>query len=218
MDLAGYTVTIQIADGTYTAGLSIASPWTGGGRVTVQGNGSTPANVVINCASSSCMIVTAVLPGILHIKDMKLVSSGGGSTGIEHAGAGTLNFSNIDFGACGSWHMSCSRSGAFVDAVGDYAISGGAAGHVLAMMFGVVRLNGATVTLTGTPAFGVAFVYLSRAGLLSAEVMTFVGSATGARYSVDSGSIIYTGGGGATYFPGNASGAGGTTSGGGFYN
>ena len=44
-------------------------------------------------------------------------------------------------------------------------------------MFGAVRLNGATVTLTGTPAFGVAFAYLTRAGLLSAEVMTFVGSA-----------------------------------------
>ena len=47
--------------------------------------------------------------------------------------------------------------------------------------------------------------------------MTFVGSATGARYSVDTGSVIFTGGGGANYFPGNAAGSGGTTSGGGFY-
>lgn len=217
LDLGGYTVTIQIADGTYSAGLSIASPWTGGGRVTVQGNASTPANVLVNCAASSCIRVDATLPGLLTVKDMKLISPGGGSTGIDHQGIGTIAYSNIDFGACASWHIAAGKPGAFIDCIGNYSISGNAAGHMLAAYGGQIRCTGRTITLAGTPAFALGFVYVTRGGLLDAEVDTFSGAATGSRYSIDSGGIVYTGGGGASYFPGSSSGSGGTTSGGGYY-
>lgn len=217
LDLNGYTVTIMVADGTYTAGLLISSPWTGGGAVVIEGNVATPANVLLNCAASACLSVTATLQGTLLIRGFKLVSTGGASTGLNHAGVGVMNFSNIEFGACSSWHIAAAASGARIVAVGSYKISNAAAAHILSLNYGIVQITGATVTLTGTPAWGVACVYATRAGMVIAEVVTFSGSATGARYAIDSNSVVYTGGGGSNYFPGNSAGSGGATPGGGVY-
>ena len=63
-----------------------------------------------------------------------------------------------------------------------------------------------TVTLTGTPAFA-PFVYADRMGLIDASGMAFVGAATGSRYIGTNAGGIATGGGGASYFPGNAVGS-----------
>jgi hypothetical protein len=57
LDLSIYNVTIQIADGTYTAGATVNAPWIGAGDITLQGNVSTPANVVISTTSAHCISV-----------------------------------------------------------------------------------------------------------------------------------------------------------------
>ncbi len=214
LDLSGYAVTIQVADGTYTAGLTIASPWTGGGAVVLQGNSGTPANVHIS-ASSHCIRNTALLPGPFTVKDIKLSSSGG--NGISNEFNAAIFFANVVFGTCTGWHLAVPRPGATVEATGNYSIVGSASGHFFAALGGLVYVTSRTITLTGTPTFATAFAYSIRMGIIDAEALAFSGSATGSRYGMSDGGLIFTGGGGASYFPGNASGGGGTTTGGGFY-
>jgi hypothetical protein len=206
LDLAGKTVTIQVGDGTYPAGLSVSGPWTGGGAVIVQGNAGTPANVLIG-TSGDCVSVSCNLPGALTVKDLKLTSSGG--KGISHTGGGTLNYSGINFGSAGAYHIYSGTSTSIVQATGKYSISGGASAHYVALNGGTIITTGVTATLTGTPAFGtgLAFAFASRLGFITAESMTFTGSATGKRYNADTNAVIATSGGGANYFPGNSSGS-----------
>lgn len=74
-------------------------------------------------------------------------------------------------------------------------------------------LDGITVTLSGTPAFSVAFATASRAGVVQVNANTYSGSATGTRYAASTNGVIFTNtGGSATYLPGN--GAGTTATGG----
>jgi hypothetical protein len=62
------------------------------------------------------------------------------------------------------------------------------------------------VTLTGTPTFSTAFV-LASAGSLFAPANTFVGGATGTRYTAQLNGVIFTGSKSLTYFPGSAAGS-----------
>lgn len=204
LDLAGFTVTIQLADGTYTAGLAIAKPWTGGGAITIQGNNGTPANVLVS-TSGDCLNVSCLLPNILTIKDLKVVSSAG--SGIFHSGVGTINFQNVNFGACAVYQFIALGGSATIVATGNYAISGGAVYHMFGGAGGSVFVEGLTITLTGTPAFSGAFAIAKSLGAIVADGNTYSGSATGTRYSVTLNGIINTAGGGANYFPGNSAGA-----------
>ncbi len=57
LDISTFNVTIQLADGTYSAGASVGSPWVGSGTVTLTGNSGTPANVVLD-VSGTCVQVS----------------------------------------------------------------------------------------------------------------------------------------------------------------
>lgn len=67
----------------------------------------------------------------------------------------------------------------------------------------MIRTFGVSVTLTGTPSFSAAYARADSLGLFRSNGMSFSGSASGTRYTVDSNAVIYTAGGGATYFPGS---------------
>jgi hypothetical protein len=208
LDMGGYTVTIQIGDGTYTGGLLINKPWIGG-NITVQGNSGTPANVVIS-TSEDCIACTVAIPGIFIIKDMKLTSSA--SVCIAHFGIGTLQFGNLNFGsATAAYHIGAFTTGASVNAISNYTISGGASIHWACVGGGRIEAAGLTITLTGTPAFSYKFAVVTQGlGNIRCSSNTFSGSATGARYIIDSNGVIFTNGAGATYLPGDAAGSVGT--------
>ena len=204
LDLGGFTVTIQLADGTYTAGLAVSGPWTGGGSVVLQGNAATPGNVVINSAGYFGVVVTAPLPGTLTVQHLRLVC---GASGIHHGASGLLRFSNIEFGACGAYHMETNAPGAKIEASGSYTITGNAVIHWLANAQGLIVVAGKTVTLSGTPAFSAAFAYATRLSQIQGYANTFSGTATGTRYLVDGNSLIFTNGAGASAYPGNSAGS-----------
>lgn len=206
LDLAGFTVTIQLADGTYTGSSAFNFSWTGGGAIVIQGNSSTPGNVIIGTTSANCFSNNGVLPGILTVKDMELRTTTSGS-GISNSGVGSIQFQNVNFGACATAHLVTNAKSSKIQAVGNYAINGSSGFHMLSLR-GEIEISARTVTLTGTPAFGTAFAYASREGYIGAEANTFSGSATGPRYAVSSNAVIYTGGGGVNYFPGNSAGSG----------
>ena len=214
IDLGAYSVTIQVADGTYTASVTMR-PYIGTGAVTIQGNSTTPANVVLSTTSAHCINNSS--RSALTVKDVKIQTTTSGY-GVVASNGGLVSINNVDFGACANGHMYIDTYGR-VTAAGSYAISGSAPAHVIPNLQGSFTMNSGTVTLTGTPAFSSAFLYCSSLGFAYingvGSAVTFSGSATGKKYDVLLNSVVNTGGSGTNYLPGDSA---GTTSSGGLYN
>lgn len=215
LDLSGFTVTIQIADGTYTGGLSIAAPWSGGGTIVVQGNSGTPSNVLISVTSNNAIANSSTLPGKLTVKDLKLQSATSGAL-LLNSGVGLIEFSNIVFGAAaGSGHIVASGPAARITGAGNYSITGGGSTHNESIYGGLVLINGVTVTITGNPTFSSAFAFAWRTGTVDVYGNTYsvTGSVTGVRSNAVENGVIITGGQSNTaYPPGSSNGV--TSSGG----
>jgi len=201
LDCSTYTPTIQIAAGTYTGGNTLRS-FLGITGAVIIGDETTPANVVISTTSANCFYADGVV-GTWHLRGMKLQAATAG-IGIVSANGSVVKFQNLDFGACAFFHMQIYGYAA-INASGNYSITGGALYHLLAYsaFFGAY---GRTITLTGTPAWGTAGFECAQAGVVDLRAVTFSGAAAGKRYNVVSNGIIDTGGGGATFIPGNSAG------------
>jgi hypothetical protein len=209
IDTAGFTVTVQVANGTYTASTSLGAVY-GGGEAIVRGDETTPANVLVSVTNDYCFKRIGPKPGYWHVRGFELRTTGGGSALFAQDGA-TLYFQKLKFGACASSGIGAHRSG-FINATGSFEISGNMPAWIVASAGSFIDVAGAIVTLTGTPAWSGQGIYASRGSVVEVHAMTFSGTATGTRYSVESNAIIFTGGGGASYLPGN--GAGGSSGGG----
>jgi hypothetical protein len=206
VNLNQQTVTIRVADGTYTGGVSINTafinpPNTG---VIVEGNTTTPSNVLLNLTNANGFTVTN--GAILTVRGFKIQIATSGS-GFYVNQRGVIYWSSIDFGTVPSFHMDVFQDG-FAQSVGNYSISGGAVGHMHAMQGGKILNNLNTVTITGTPAFGSFFIGVAGPGSAQCIGQTYTGSATGQRFLVHNNGFIDLGntGGSITYFPGNVAG------------
>lgn len=206
LDLGGHSVTINVADGTYTAGASMVA-LVGGTSLTIQGNSGAPANVLISTTGANCF--TSLVSGIgFYIKDMKLTTATSGSC-LAALNGGLITFGNINFGTSAGNQIDAQTNGA-INAASNYSISGGAPVHCFAGQSATLQVVGRTITITGTPSFSVCFAGSNISGLVFFYSTTFSGSATGKRYDVSLNAVIYTNGGGANYFPGNSAGSAAT--------
>ncbi len=201
LDLSIYTVTVQIADGTY-AGITATAVPVGANSIVFQGNAAAPANVVINSANG--FFIGG--PAQITVKDLKLACSGT-CLYTQHPGA-ALKFANLDFGASGDHIRSDAGQ---IYGIGNYAISGGAGRHLLG---GPISLSNIAVTLSGAPNFSGAFALIAGLSAITLWNVTWVGAATGQRYSVSGNGVINTFGQSTTWLPGSVAGA---TSAGGQY-
>lgn len=208
LDLGGFAANIAIADGTYTSGLIINKPWVGGNIVI---SGSLAAIVRTN---GSCISSSGPLSGVVTINGLKLEAAGSNARAISHTNQGVIQFSGAEFGACVSAHILAGAPGAIVRATGNYTISGPSPTHWAASNGGYVNVAGRTISVLNEPAFSTAFANISALGLALINSNTFMGAATGARYSVTGNGVAVTGGGGANYLPGTLA---GSTSAGGQY-
>jgi hypothetical protein len=212
-------VTINVADGTYTGGVSVTSSWSGGGTLTWTGNAGTPANCLVSTTNASCFLISgAQMSGPMIVNGFKLTSATSGS--LLNIGGGASAFlkgTNLDFGASASNHLECTGSaGARMQLTGNYTISGNAGFHLFAIGQANIQCNSMTVTLTGTPAFTI-FCYATRMAFIDVEAVTYSGGASAGttRYVAGENSVIYTNSSAnPTYFPG---GTGGSTQSGGQY-
>ena len=206
LDINGFNVTIQVADGTYTGAVILknVAGFSAAGNLTIQGNNTTPSNVLVSVISASAFAADG-LSSTWDIKDLKIQTTTSGYCLFAQNGS-AIRFGNLDFGACAGNHIVAQYGGASITAISNYKISGGAGAHA-EVAAGVVSLQGRTVTLSGTPAFSYTFANAWRGGLLVADFMTFSGSATGSRYSATMNGVIVVGGGGASYFPGSSAGS-----------
>lgn len=212
VDRNGQAVTISVADGTYTAGVSMTSGWTGAGTVTFTGNTGTPSNCVISVTSGNCFQFTnnvlATIGG-----GFKLQTTTSGSAVRSETGAVVTISGAMEYGACATNQLHSINGGRIIVAA-NYTISGGCSVHAAgAGPASLVNIAGLTITLTGTPAWGVAFAQGFNLGnVIASSTCTFSGSATGARYTATLNGVVRVDGAASTYFPGNS--AGSTASGG----
>jgi len=207
----GKTVTIQIANGTWTTPI-VAKSFEGDGTIIIRGDPSTPSNVVISTTSAICFTAENI-SGLYKLVGLKFQTTTSGDH-IWAVGPVVVEFESCDFGAAaGARHHISSFFGARVTATGNYSITGGAGSH-LNSVEAALDIRSRTVTLTGTPAFSVAFAQAGRLANIMASGATFSGSATGVRFIANNNGVIFTNLAGLTFFPGNAA---GTTSTGGQY-
>jgi len=210
LDLGAFDVTIQLADGTYTAGCNATAPRLGTGTVTIQGNEAHPENVVVTAASVGCFRVAS--GAALVVKDMELRTTGS-VHGLVALLGGHIQFGNVRFGSCGGVHLRAEIA-ALIEAAGNYSIVAGAASHFNAGLAGIIRVMSRVVTLTGTPAFSSAFAQGATGGQTVLVGNTFSGAGSGKRYDVSLNAALNVGGAGVNYLPGSVA---GTTATGGQY-
>jgi hypothetical protein len=208
-DTYGNNISVSVADGTYAAGVSVSRALVGGGTLEFVGDTANPAACAINASNASCFTVVA---GNLTVSGFKCTATGsvaGQGSAIVASGAGILNFSFMNFGACTQFHIYASSGGNVTANNITYTISGNASGHIVTGQ-GFVNILTATVSIPAA----VAFTYFAESavqGALQTLAMTFTGTGvagtTGQRYTASLDSVITTNGGGANYFPGSTAGA-----------
>ncbi len=202
LDLSIYNVTIQVANGTYTGAIAVIAPWIGRGIVTLKGDTTTPSNVVLSTTGDT---ITMSGGGALYVEGFRLSSSGNRTMNVGPRSE--LRFSSVEFNASTSEHILLNGTGAYVFGYGNYSIIAGSNYHIRCQGGSYCQIQLRTITLTGTPAFGVAFVYAQQSAVLGINANTYSGAATGPRYLVATNGVINTGGGGTSYFPGSLAGS-----------
>ena len=210
LDLSGYSVTVQVADGTYGGGVTQNSPQVGAGDVSFVGNTTTPANCLIHVTSGNPFLANGGSTKF-SVDGFELRTTTSGNC-VEAVGGAVITIGpKVNFGPCATRHVVAARAGQIIVSTG-YAISGGASAHFYAENAGIIFSNNDTFVLSGTPAFS-SFCQALTGGNMRITGATFSGTgATGMRYNASGNAVVNTNGGGASYFPG--SGAGATASGG----
>lgn len=212
LDNGGYAITIDVGNGTYTAGVTLKA-FVGSGAITITGDTATPANVVIN-PTSATGILAQYCGQLWYVTGVKITTTTAGHAVICIGNGTVLTLGLVEFGAVpnGYSHMFASNKGQ-ITFNGNYNVSGGTGAggfHMLMISEGVISPFGRTVTITGTLAIG-WWCYCDRASFCEAYSMTFTlsggATVTGVRYFGGALSCIFVNGGGASYFPGNSAGS-----------
>ncbi|ABM32312.1 hypothetical protein C8E08_3924 [Paracidovorax citrulli] len=200
LDCGNNDVTISIGSGAF-APFETRDP-IGSGAVAIVGAGA--AATSISTASGSCINVPAGSRKYT-ISGIKLSSSdstfGGNAISVDIGSQ--LSAGDIDFGACGNFHVNC--SGTII--LRGYKISGSARVHWYASNGAKIICAGWTITLAGTPNFSTSFAYADCLSLLRVNENTYSGTATGVQYNVFANSAIFVNGAGESYLPGNSVGS-----------
>lgn len=205
LDINGYTVTIQVGNGTYTGAVNLKNVvgFEDIGNLIIQGDTTTPSNVVVSVTGNHCFS-TSNLRVIWKIAGFKLTTTTSGAC--LRCEDGHFEFANCEFGSCAGSHIYVLNNG-YIGCYGNYSISGSAINHWIAAQQGRIVCTGKTITLTGTPAFSAAFANGQYLSLQIVNGNTYSGSATGVRYSVIQNAVIYTNG---ATLPGSSAGTTGT--------
>lgn len=202
LDLGGFNVTVQVADGTYGAGLYVVGAQVGAGRIVFAGNAATPGNVVV-ANTSNLYTFIAEAGAFFSVKDMQVSSALRGC--LLASRGGVIYFANLRIGAAAQHQIRAEDQGR-IFAEGNYAVVASAGqSHWNTVGGGVIRVQGRTVTLTGTPNFPNGFAWATTCSAQFVNNNTFAGAGTGPCYFAETNSTILAGG-VASYLPGNAAG------------
>ena len=208
LDTGTYTVTIQIADGTY-AGANQLGVIVGSGSVVINGNSGTPANVLISTGSSPAF-QSPNGSGAWTIQNLKTTTSSWGI--MANSPSIAISISKVVFG--GSGIAIGAMLGGHALVTGNITITASQTYLYWARDAGIINAgNSLTITFTGSPTF-TEIAHAEALGYIISYGCTFTGAITAKKYSAILNGVINTSGSGAAYFPG---GTAGTTATGGQY-
>lgn len=191
LDLGSNTVTVYVRAGNYggfylrplVTSAAVSSP------VSIIGDLVTPANIAVS--SSGNTIAADGVKGY-SIAGIRVASSG--ASGVFAQNNAVITLVGVTFGFCTSSHISA-YLGATVLVNGSYTIELNAATHIACYgNSSVIVESGSVITLSGARAFSTAFVTSSMLSFVLFSSVSFVGTATGTRYSATFNGAIYTGG------------------------
>lgn len=201
-DLAGNTITFQLADGTHdvAAAATAIRSTDSKGQIIIQGNTGNSAAVILKPSSGG---LTANGLADIEVRYMTIQSPGG--NGLSAAAGGRLTVgAGVVFGACSGRHLSASDGGTIIIQAA-YTINGAAAAHWQSVNRGsILSLASYVITITGTPAFSSAFAECQFQSIIKTGGSTFSGSATGPRKTVLGVSALIRGG---VTLPGDSAGS-----------
>jgi hypothetical protein len=184
VDLASFTVTIQVADGTYT-GQIVPKSYIGAGPVTIRGNPATPANVVFS--HTTHVIDMGGVVGKYVFNGLKVQNTGGIGFFL-HAGS-HMDFANVTFGAIAGQALYLSEGSSAMQ-TGPITISASVSTWAWVEMGASLTMVLQTINLVGTPNFASQFIAATRTGVVVCTSNTYTGTATGKQYSVDTNGVL----------------------------
>jgi hypothetical protein len=209
-DLAGFPVTIRLADGVYAEEAGKDNVVFCDGRIPGQvgpirfvGNSSHPEKVILSATSNNIFEIIATWA---YVDGMTLTGTGS-TVGLLSYFDARITFANLIFGPMGEG-IHLSAAGGIIMPFSDYEITGGAGYHLLSQTPGSrIDIDRKTITLSNTPKFSAAFAVAQNLAMISANGNAFAGTeATGIRYIVRNNGIIQADG-NAEYIPGDAAGS-----------
>lgn len=196
-----FSVTIQIADGSYVGAATPAWP---GPPLIINGNSVTPGNVVVG---SGALGITVNTGGTVTIQNLKVQAASGSGVYCTNA---SVTLGVVYFGACGVAHVYCDPGGSLTFTQ-NVAIYGSAPIVLNAAGLGQINMKNITCTIVN-PITVTDFAVASYCGIIGSQGVTFAGAGnvTGGKYIGSANGVINTGGSGASYFPGTTAGSVGT--------
>lgn len=202
LDLNGFTATVDIGNGTYTAGVTCTGMppgWDDASPIIFTGDTTTPANVIISTTSAHCF--AAQDDACIYVEGVEMRTTTGGDCLLAARGS-TVRHGNVRFGVCAAFHKETTDYGKMYNS-GNYTISGNAVAHQHVTGGSYQLMSSATVTLSGTPAFSSFFLGVN-GGYSQYVALVFSGAATGPRFLIHQNGVVQTDGANIdTYFPGN---------------
>ncbi len=201
LDLGEFSLTINLAASATAYTLSSANYFIGGNAINIVGAGSASTKI------DSIVLSPSTLPQPVTF-DGLTVQSTGADPAAQILTVGVVNFSDlindVVFGATPSQHVLAAGSGCFVG-IGTCTIAANASNFCVSSSGGSIAVFG-TITLSGTPNFNSAFVWVQDAVSTFINFgVTFSGSATGQRFLINSGTVNVNDAAG-TFLPGNVAG------------
>lgn len=199
LDQSIYTVTIQLADGNYSAGGAFTiSP---SGPIVINGNSGTPANVVVDAATAIAVACVA------NITLQNFEAKGSANSISMSAGASVTLGAGMRLTGAG---VSLNLNGLCNLTVGAVTVTfaDNKTAWLLATGNALVVMASSTLSFSGTPAWSSYGIGFNTSAAVSLVSVTISGSATGYRYYGTSNAVLNSAGAGtaSTYFPGGSNG------------
>lgn len=201
-DLNGQQVTIQLADGTYTASLSVNGILLGqnGIPLIIAGDATTPANTVIAISGTSVSDITINYGAIVQVQNLEVKNTASAPFNycMNVGNNAVLYLKNIIYAGCGSSDTEAGFHGTVYVLPGSADVISASVGtHFEAYWNSVIdgcgSPGGCTLTLQNTPNFSGAFSHAFGNAIVVPQDITFSGQATGARCNAADNGVVDSG-------------------------
>jgi hypothetical protein len=164
-DLNGYTITINVADGTYNLSTGIITKtFVGDGTISLVGNTGTPANVLLRATSAIGILTCSHGPVKYSVSGFKFdTNQATGIVAIVMNNQSKLTCANIDFGAMSSnsdagQHLNLDENSILTWTTG-YTVSGRFGRHFNLAGLSLMNCFNQTITISGSPS-GTHWAYM----------------------------------------------------------